>query len=304
MKKSINKQAGVLCVSDLKTPYGKFLYGFFFVILVITCIVSLIPAIWTVVTAFKPTQEIYGRDVTFFPKEMSFEIFKTRLSQSWTELQLGNSIINTIVLSLGELASTILVCALGGYVLSKMKPKGVKFVFMLVTWTMMMPSQIRMVPNYISWLHFPFAYDIGGVSLLNTYWPMWLSAAANSFNVILFKNSFDMLSDSYIEAAKLDGAGNLRIMFLIMLPLSLPVVIYVAITTLSGTWSNFFTPMLVLNPDKYVVPVKVLMVKSAANVQLNTYFMCMVFASVPPFLIFVIFQKYILGGVNVGGVKG
>lgn len=304
MKRFENKQSGVLCASDLKTGYGKLLYWIFFTILVIVCLISVIPAIWTVLTAFKPTQEILGKEVTFFPHEMSFEIFKSRIAESWKALQLGNSIINTVVLSIGELLMTLVVCGLGGYVMSKLKPKGIKFIFVLVMWTMMMPSQIRMVPNYISWLHFPFAYDIGGVSIMNTYWPMWIGAAANSFNVILFKNSFDMLSDSYVEAAKLDGSSDIGIFFRIMLPLSMPVVIYVAIMTMSGTWANFFTPMLVLSPEKYTVPVKVFMMRSETSIQINTYFMCMVFASIPSFLIFFFFQKYIMGGINIGGVKG
>ena len=304
MKRFKTKAPGILSSAELKTSYGKFLYWLFFALLLIVCAVSLIPAIWAVVSAFKPTQEIYSSEVTFFPKEMSFEIFKTRLIESWSTLQLQNAVINTLVLSIGELFMTLAFDGLGGYVLSKLKPKGIKFIFALVVWTMMMPSQIRMVPNYISWLHFPFAYDIGGVSIMNTYWPMWISAAANTFNVVLFKNSFDMLSDSYVEAAKLDGCTDIGILLRIMFPLSMPIVIYVSIMTLSGSWSNFFTPMLVLNPEKYTVPVRVLKLKSSTSVQLNTYFMCMVFASVPPFIIFVLFQKYIMGGVNIGGVKG
>ena len=142
------------------------------------------------------------------------------------------------------------------------------------------------------------------MSLLNTYWPMWLTAAANTFNVILFKNSFDSLSSSYVEAAKLDGCSDIGILVKILLPLSKPIVIYVSIFQLSNAWSNFFMPMLVLNPEKYTVPVKLMKIKSDTSIQMNTYFMCMLFASIPIFLIFAIFQKQIMGGVNIGGVKG
>ncbi len=303
MKKFKEKAPGILSMAELKTPYGKFLYWLFFTLLSIVCITSVVPTIWTIVTAFKPTQEILGSEVTFFPKEMSFEIFKTRITESWAALHLENAIINTIVLSIGELFMTLAFDGLGGYVLSKLKPKGIKFVFTLVVWTMMLPTQIRMVPLYISWLHYPFAYDIGGVSLMNTYWPMWISAAANTFNVILFKNSFDMLSNSYVEAAKLDGCTNIGVLMRILFPLSMPIVIYVSIMQLSGSWANFFTPMLVLNSEKSTVPVKLLQLKSNTSIQINTYFMCMVFASLPTFLIFAVFQKQIMGGINVGGVK-
>ncbi|MDY3030299.1 MAG: carbohydrate ABC transporter permease [Clostridia bacterium] len=303
MKRFDNKQTGLLSSSDLKTFKGKLIYWLFFAILLITCFISVFPAIWTILTAFKDTREIYST-FSFFPKDMSLGNIVHRLSEAWNELQLANSFLNTIVMSLGSLASTIIVCGFGGYVLSKLRPRGSKLIFPLVVWTMMMPAQMRIVPNYISMLHFPFAYDFGvGISLLDTYWPMWLGAAANAFNIILFKNAFDGLSKSYVEAAQLDGCGNFGIFFRIMFPLAMPVIIYVAIGTLSAAWSEFFEPMLYL--DKNVVtPLKVYRMQLDNKIQMNIKFMGLVLASIPQFLIFIIFQRHILGGINIGGVKG
>ena len=303
MKKFENKQTGILSSSDLKTPYGKFLYWIFFAILVAVAVIAVVPAIWTILTAFKDTQEIYSV-FSFFPQEMSWDRVVSRLSESWNALQLGDSFINTIVLSLGSLVFRVVVCGFGGYVLSKLKPTGSKLLFALVVWTMMMPGQIRMVPNYISWLHFPFAGESDyGVSLLDTYWPMWLGAGADTFAVLLFKNAFDALSNSYVEAAKIDGCSNYGVFFRIMLPLATPVLIYESINVLSAAWSDFFTPLLVLDKNA-VVPLKIYRLQSDTSIQMNTYFMALVFASVPPFIIFAFFQKRILGGLNIGGVKG
>lgn len=302
MKRFNEKETGLLSSSDLKTIHGKVVYWTFFAILAIMCVITLIPAIWTILTAFKDTQEIYS-SFTFFPKDMSLSKIVSRISESWKSLQLGESILNTVWLSLGMLVFKIVVCGFGGYVLSRLKPKGTKFLFALVVWTMMMPAQIRMVPNYISYLHFPFAYDIGGVNLLDTYWPMWLSSGADTFAVLMFKNAFDALSISYIEAAKIDGCNNYGIFFKIMLPLSMPTVIYESIVTLSAAWSEFFNPLLVLDKNT-VLPLQIYRMKTDTSIQMNTYFMGLVFASIPPFLIFAVFQKHILGGINVGGVKG
>lgn len=303
MKKFSGKQTGILSNVDLKTLQGKLIYWIFFAILIVVAIISIVPAIWTVLTAFKDTQEIYAA-FSFFPQDMSWGKMSARVSESWKALQLGDSFVNTIVLSLGSLVSRIVVCGFGGYVLSKLKPRGTKLIFTLVVWTMMMPSQIRMVPNYISYLHFPFAFDMGiGVNLLDTYWPMWLGAGADTFAVLLFKNAFDALSDSYVEAAKLDGCSNFGVFFKIMLPLAGPVLIYESINVLSAAWSDFFTPLLVLDKN-VVVPLSIYRLQTDTSIQMNTYFMALVFASIPPFIIFIIFQKRILGGVNVGGVKG
>lgn len=303
MNRFNEKPTGLLSSADLKTKSGKTIYLAFFAVLIIVCVISLFPALWTVLTAFKETQEIYS-SFTLFPKDMSPSNLWRRLSKSWTELKLAESFVNTIVLSIGNLAATLIVCGFGGYVLSKLKPKGSRIVFVLVVWTMMMPSQIRMVPNYIAMLHFPFAYDFGaGVNLLDTFWPMWLGAAANAFNLILFKNAFDALSVTYVEAAKLDGCTNYGVFFKIMLPLSMPTIIFVAIGTLSSAWSEFFGPLLYL--DRHVVtPLKIYRLQTDTSIEMNTRFMGLVFASVPPFIIFLIFQKQILGGINVGGVKG
>ena len=299
MKRFDTKQAGILASSDLKNFKGKLLYWFLFAILVISSAIS----IWTVLTAFKDTEEIY-KSFSLLPKDMSPATMLKRITDSWSALQLGSSFINTIVLSLGNLFFTIIVCGFAGYVLSKLKPRGSRVVFVLIVWTMMMPAQMRLVPNYITMLHFPFAYDFGmGINLLDTYWPMWLGSAANAFNVILFKNAFDGLSKSYVEAAKMDGCSNFGIFFKIMFPLSMPVIIFVSIGALSGAWSDFFNPLLYL--DKLTVtPLKIYRLQGDSSIQMNTRFMGFVFASIPPLLIFSIFQKRIMGGINIGGVKG
>ena len=304
MEKIFNsKQTGILSSSDLKTVKGQIFYWLIFIVLTVVTLVSVVPSVWTVLTAFKEAQEIYT-SLSFFPKKMSMDIVIERLQESWDYLQLTDSILNTIVLSLGNLAVRIVVCGFGGYVLSKLKPRGSKLIFTLVVWTMMMPGQIRMVPNYISYLHFPFAFDFGiGVNLLDTFWPIWLSSGADTFAVLLFKNAFDALSNSYVEAAKLDGCTNYGVFFKIMLPLAMPVVIFESINVLSAAWSEFFAPLLILDQN-VVVPLKIYRLQSDPNVQMNTYFMGLFFASIPPFIIFLIFQKRILGGINIGGVKG
>ena len=303
MKKFSNKQTGILSSSDLKTVKGNCLYWLFFVVLVVIAMLSIIPAIWTVCTAFKDTQEIYA-GFSFFPKNLTFHKAIQMIATSWKKLQLGKSIIYTIILSIGQLVFNVVVCGFCGYVLSKLKPKGTTLVLTLVVWTMMMPSQIRLVPNYITYLHFPFAYDFGvGVNLLDTFWPMWLVAGADSFAILLFKNAFDGLSNFYVEAAKIDGCSNYGVFFKIMLPLVSPILIYQAIGVLSGAWSEFFMPLLIFDEIE-VVPLKVFRLKSDSSIKMNTYFMALVFSSVPPFLIFAVFQKRILGGINIGGVKG
>lgn len=301
-KKFNDKPAGVISHADLRTHKGKTVHWIFVFILFIFSLFAVVPTLWVVMTAFKDTQEIYTSS-NFFPKEMSFGKMIFRITESWELLNLGETLLLTLFKSLGDLVFTLVFCGFSGYALSKIKPIGTKVIFAVIVWTMMMPSQIRMVPNYMTMLHFPFAYDWGGVNLLNTYWPLWLGHACQSYTIILFKNGFDALSTSYVEAAKIDGCSDLGIFFRIMLPLSIPTVMYVSIGSLQQAWTDYFGPLIYLT-ENYTLPLKLFKMSSSPEIKMNTYFMGLIFGTIPSLIIFLLFQRHILGGINVGGVKG
>lgn len=307
MRKFQEKTTGLLTNVDLKGTKGKLIYWIFFAILILCCIITFLPAVWTVFTALKAPNEIYT-STKFFPEKLSWNIFVTRVRDSWSQLKFGRSIINTLYFSIIAWTFKITVCTFAGYTFSKLKPKGSAVVFALILWTMMMPSQMRTVPNYISFLSFPFASktEFGiGINLLDTYWPLWLGGAVDAFAIMLFKNAFDAVSNSIVEAATIDGAGKLRIFFSVMIPLSVPILIYESIATLSGAWSNFFGPYLIIqDTTKQLLPAKIFLMSHDGTVKMNTYLMGLIIASMPQFLIFAFFKKYIMGGINVGGVKG
>ncbi len=309
MKKFSEKQAGILNQADLKTAKGKTLYWIFFGVLILFCIITFFPALWMVLTAFKSSQEIYS-SAKLLPDNFTFSGAVAHISETWEFLKLGRSMINTIIVSLGNVVANILVCGLAGFVLSKKKVKGTRIVFVLTVWTMMMPGIIRTVPTYMSYTSFPFIVDNGfnsvtNINILDTYWPIWIGAAANSFNIILFKNNFDTISDSIMEAAMIDGCSNFKIFLKIMIPIALPVVVFVSIGALSGAWSDYFTPYIVLkDAAKMTTPAKIFMMKDSKDITANIYMLGLMFASIPSLIIFCVFQKYIMGGIAAGGVKG
>ena len=273
--------------------------------LVFVCLIAILPSIWVLLTGFKDSQEIY-QSMSFFPKKLSFEIVFTRIGEALSVMKFGQTSLNTLIVSIGDVVFSIVIGGLGGYVLSRLKPTGSKLFFVLVVWTMMIPAQIRTVPLFISWLDFPFVAKLPGeVSLMNTYWPLWLESASSTFNIILFKNYFDSVSISLVEAAKIDGCGNGRIFFKIMMPLSKPIVMYVAIMAMKNAWSAFFTGYLVLQDAAIqTLPVRIYTLNSDISIKMNTYMLCLILSSVPMFILFMLFQKQIVGGINVGGVKG
>ena len=307
MKRFQDKTTGLLTNIDLKGAKGKIIYWTFFAILIVCCLLTFLPALWTVFTALKGSNEIYT-STSFFPEHLSWQIFVDRINDSWNQLKFGKSMLNTFYFSIVQWLMKIGVCTFAGYVFSKLRPKGSTMVFMLILWTMMMPAQMRTVPNYISYLSFPFASktEFGiGLNLLDTYWPLWLGASVDAFAIMLFKNAFDSISDSIIEAATIDGANKFKIFFSIMIPLSVPIIIYESIMTFSGSWSNFFGPYLIIQDSaKQLLPAKIFLMSRDGTVKQNTYLMGLIIASMPQLLIFAFFKRYIMGGMNVGAVKG
>lgn len=305
MKKFQEKKTGIISASDLKTVKGQIVYWCMILVLIILSITALLPSLWVLCSGFKESKEIYS-GMSFLPEHISWEIIVTKVAQAARFMNFGKTSLNTLLMSIGSVVAAISVSGLGGYVISRLKPRGSRLVFMLVVWTMMMPSQIRTVPLFISYLSFPFIAEVPGeVSLINTYWPMWLGAAASCFNVILFKNHFDSISNSLVEAAKIDGCGNGRIFTNIMLPLSGPIMMYVGIMTMKGAWSDFFTGYLVFNDESVMtLPVQIYRLKSDTSIEMNTYMLCLILSTLPMLVLFSLFSRQIVGGINVGGVKG
>ena len=309
VKSFSEKNPGLIMQNDLRSIKGKFVYWTFFAILILICITTFLPAIWMVLTAFKSTQEIYS-SISFFPKGFSLSYAAKRIQESWECLELGRSMINTLIVSIGNVIAQIFICGLAGYVLSKLRVKGTRIVFVLVIWTMMMPGTIRTVPTYMSYISFPFIFDDKlnvptNINILNTYLPLWLGAAANSFNIVLFKNNFDSIPTALVEAARIDGCTDFKTFYKIMIPIALPVVIFVCIGALSTAWADYFSPYLVLKDiEKMTTPARIFVLKNDTSVTTNIYMMGLIFASIPSLIIFCIFQKYIMGGVTLGAVKG
>ena len=134
--------------------------------------------------------------------------------------------------------------------------------------------------------------------------PMWLMKGANAFNVLLFKSFFDSISISYIEAARIDGCTDLGIFRRIILPLSRPVVATVAIFSFNTSWAEFLWPYLVLKSKTlYTVPVQIFRMKSAGFL-MDQYVIVLLFAMIPSMIMFMLFQKQIMNGVSIGGIKG
>lgn len=286
-----NMDKGILTNADMKNMKYKVLYWCMFGIMIIMSLSAFIPVLWIFLSGFKDVNEMYKIPASFFPE--TFRISK--LITVWKEMKLYRYYISTFIMAGGASLAVMVIPGLAGYVLSRLKPTGTKLVFAVIFWVMLLPNTMRIVPLYMTFKK---------LGMLDTYWPMWLMAAANTFDIILFKNFFDGVSVSLVESAKIDGASNMRVFFNIMLPLSMPIFIVVGVFAFNGQMGTFLWPYLLINrQDMTVLGVMIYKLKSSIY-SMDYQMLALLFSVVPQIIIFAIFQKQIMGGINVGAVKG
>lgn len=258
-------------------------------------LLCILPVLWIFLSGFKSTAEFNQVPPTLLPETFDF----SKLLTVWKKTDLGMSFVATIYMVAGDLAFTLIVNGLGGYVLSRLKPKGTGIVLMLILWTMMLPTSINMVPLFISFMDFTPLH----LNLIDTFFPMWFMSGANAFNLMLFKSFFDSIPLSYVEAARIDGCSDGGIFMKIILPLSKPIMMTVAIFTFSGSWGAFLWPYLVIQSKTLMtIGVKLYNLKSITSI--DEYMLSLAFVLIPPTIVFMLFQKHIMQGFSVGGIKG
>ncbi len=282
---------GAIRPIDMKSTKYKVTYGILSLIMLLYLVIVFLPVVWMMLFGFKDTTEIYARVQTFLPKEIKL----SKMGEVWNQLELYRYYLNTFIMAIGNVLMDVVVCGLAGYSLSRLKPRGHAIYMTAVTTLMLVPATCAMVPNYI------FFKDMG---LLDTYIPMWLLMGTNMFDILLFKSTFDGISKSLIEAAKIDGASDLRIFVKIVVPLSVPVICTCAIFTFNNSIGDFFWPYLIIQ-DAAKVPLGVRMFEiSKSTLSIDKQMIALIFSIIPQMVVFILFQKQIMGGINLGGVKG
>ena len=291
-----NKDTGTLSSMDMNQTGNKMIYWAIFAVLLGVALICLLPPLWILLSSFKTHKELMEIPPRLLPTAYDFGKF----AYVWNKLKFGQYYLNTIILAAGCVIFSVVFNGITGYVVSCLKPRGSAFIITLIIWTMLLPNTLSMVPLFKNMIKLPLL----GLNLTDTYWPMWLCAGANAFNILLFKNSFDSLPVSLVEAARLDGCGRIKVFSRIILPLSKPIIAVVAIFTVNSAWGDFLLPYLVLpSRSRQTVMLQLYNAQSSYSFPLDQQLVSIVFAIFPPIIIFFIFQKYIMGGATLGGVK-
>ena len=262
----------------------------------ILAIIMLLPIYWTLITSLKGKQEIYEQPPSFFPKAVSLDNFKEILLRNDGVFltYLKNSILTTIITMIFVAAISLM----AGYAFSKMKIKGKKFLMMLIIAALMIPFQTLMIPLYSI---------MSGLHLTNTRLEMILIYATfqTPFAVYMMKNAFDMIPNELREAAKIDGAGEGKIFWRVMLPITWSSIATIFIYSAYTTWNDYLIAVVFANNDA-IKTFNVGLTNMAIG-QYGTEWGLLTAGSLigllPIMILFVFMQKYFIKGMLGGAVK-
>ncbi|EXU69305.1 ABC transporter permease [Streptomyces sp. PRh5] len=282
--------------ATLARPRGRAVYWTVFTtVVVLFAIAFLFPVYWMVTGAMKSPDEVARTPPTIAPKQWHLSGY----SDAWDLMQLPQHLWNTVVQAAGAWLFQLVFCTAAAYALSRLKPAFGKVILGGILATLMVPAQALVVPKYLTVADLPLIHT----SLLNDPLAIWLPAVANAFNLYLLKRFFDQIPRDVLEAAEIDGAGKLRTLWSIVLPMSRPVLGVVSIFALVAVWQDFLWPLMVFS-DTGKQPISVALVQLSQNIQLTVLIAAMVIASIPMVALFLVFQRHIIAGISAGSTKG
>ncbi|MCP2263914.1 carbohydrate ABC transporter permease [Promicromonospora thailandica] len=290
-------ERGIVSSHDLRRPSVRATLGVLQGGLLVTLVVvGLGPILWLAKAAVTPTQDTLRDPLGFFPNGIDW----ANLATAWTRAEIDHYFVNTLIVAVGAWFFQLLVATTGGYVLSVLRPRYGNAILGLVLATLFVPSVVLLVPLYLTILDVPLVH----ISLLNTFWAVWLPMGASAFNVLLVKRFFDGLPREVFEAARVDGAGPFRLLWSIVLPMSKPILGVVSVFAVIAAWKDYLWPLLVL-PDPGNQPLSVRLPAIAPYLELDVFLAALAISTVLPIALFLAFQRLFLSGAGLGGaVKG
>lgn len=286
-------ERGILSDSDLKKPLNRVVYGIMFLCILVMIVTMLYPILMTMFNGLKTNQEVNTFPPHFFPETWNWSNFK----EGWEYINLPMFLKNTIFVFVGNLIMTIFVLGLASFSISRLKVPYYRAIYFFILMTLFIPASSYMIPNFVN------LKDLG---LLNTFWAFWLPAGASAYYFLLMKNFFDGIHPEIFEAARIDGASEITSYARIAVPLSVPIFATLAIFIFSGAWNDWFWPSLVLHSEeKYTLATAIYKyVINARSMDNSIKFTILFMVMLPPILVFLVFQRFIMRSVNLSAVKG
>lgn len=263
------------------------MYGF----LTIMALFMIFPLFWMVMSSFKETNELFTIPPKLFPKEFKWENYKYMFQEApW-----GLYFFNTIKIAVSVVIGQVFISAMVAYAFARLRFKGREIIFAVVLATMMVPYHVTMIPT------FQLLRQLGW---LNTHLALIVPPFFSAFGVFMLRQFFLSIPKELEESAIIDGASYPRIFFSLVLPMSKPSIVTLAIFTFIGTWNDFLGPLIYLNDDKLkTLTLGLNSFQGTYTTQWNYMMAGAAIVTIPIVIIFLLSQKYYVSGLMTSGMK-
>jgi ABC-type glycerol-3-phosphate transport system permease component len=260
------------------------------VLAVITAVVMAFP-LWIMLTTAFSGQRSFDADVSVVPRRFSLDNF-TRVRDAWpVTLWFSNSVVITVITTI----LTVVVSVLAGYAFAKLTFPGKNLLFLAMLATMMIPTQAILVPQF---------RIVNGLGLIGTFWAVIIPGAAATFGIFLARQFMLAIPVELMEAAKLDGAGSLRIFWSIVLPLCKPLLAVLTLLALMYQWNDFLWPLIALkDPDLYTLPIGLQFLQGQYQTDYGALMAMTLIAVAPLVVLFLAFQRFFVQGLATTGIR-
>lgn len=286
------------------TPYKVVTW----ILLVILAILFLFPLYWIVTGAFKTSAEVYSPTPVWFPTEWTMANFEKLFDKRSAPLfevfgivgpQVSAAIrwlLNTLFMAVAAMVLTCLTAAMAGYALAKKRFVGRGIIFSLIVCAMALPKQVILIP---------LLREMAMLDLYDTLWAVILPTVGWPFGVFLMKQFSESVPGEMLEAARIDGAGEIKTFFSIVMPMIKPGIGALAIFTFINSWNDYFMQLVMLASNNvYTLPLGIATLQAETTVDLGMLMAGAALAAAPIIIIFLIFQKNFTQGIAMGAVKG
>lgn len=276
-------------------PRSLFVKALTWILLALGAISMAFPLFWMLSGSLKTVAEIFAVPVVWFPANPNFESYTNVIKVA----HIGRAFLNSLIVTLPTVVTTVLFSSLAGYAFAKFRSRGLDVLFTIVLAIMMIPLTVILIPMYIT------AWEL---NLLDTHVGLMLPRLMNAFGIFLFRQMMANIPDELIDAARIDGASELRIYWTIALPLSKPAITSLAILSFQWTWNDFLWPVMIsASESTRTVVLAVSVVQGSQEYGQSPFNELMAAASIavlPLVFVFVVGQRYFVSGIASSGIKG
>ncbi len=260
--------------------------------LALLALISLAPLAWMVSVSFMPTGEASHFPPPLLPSHATLDAYRELFERTGMARNFGNSLLVSVSIT----ALSLLVNTMAGYAFAKLKFKGRERIFQLLLAALVIPAQVAMLPLFLM---------MKQLHLVNSYGGVIVPALATVFGIFLVRQYARSIPDELLEAARIDGAGELRIFFQIVLPMLKPVLVTLSIFTFMAAWNDFMWPLIVLtDQEHYTLPVALASLSREHIQDVEMMMAGAVITVLPVLLLFLLLQRYYIQGLLLGSVKG